>query len=87
MCFLFACGAAVAVERCSHVAAAHLGRRAQFGYTVLMLSAEKGHADCARLLLDAGADKEAKNHVRASWSAARSCVDASICVLTFGGYD
>ena len=32
----------------------------QDGQTALMWAAEKGHADCARLLLDAGADKKAK---------------------------
>ena len=45
----------------------HIGRRrAQNGRTALMCSAEKGHADCMRLLLDAGADKEAKTDVLAS---------------------
>ena len=29
-----------------------------------MCAAGKGHADCVRVLLDAGADKEAKGHVR-----------------------
>ena len=29
-----------------------------------MNSSANGHADCARLLLDAGADKNAKNKVR-----------------------
>ncbi len=37
--------------------------RAQDGYTALMMAAEWGHADCARLLLDAGADKKATNEV------------------------
>jgi hypothetical protein len=31
-----------------------------------MRAAEKGHADCVRLLLDAGADKNARNNVRLS---------------------
>ena len=31
-----------------------------------MLAAENGHADCVRLLLNAGADKNAKNKVCAS---------------------
>ena len=31
-----------------------------------MWAAENGHADCARVLLDAGADKEVKCKVRAS---------------------
>ena len=43
-----------------------MGRRAQGGNTVLIHAAVKGYADCVRLLLDAGADKEAKNVVRAS---------------------
>ena len=30
-----------------------------------MLAAEKGHADCVRFLLQAGANTEAKNIVRA----------------------
>ncbi len=41
-------------------------RRAQSGSTALILAAGSGHADCARLLLDAGADKEATDKVRAS---------------------
>jgi hypothetical protein len=32
--------------------------------SALVLAAEKGHADCVQLLLDAEADKEAKNKVR-----------------------
>ena len=32
--------------------------------TALMYAARKGRADCVRLLIDAGADKEAKNYVR-----------------------
>jgi ankyrin repeat protein len=40
--------------------------RSQNGFTALICAAENGHADCARLLLDAGADKEVKNLVRAS---------------------
>ncbi len=44
---------------------AHLAR-AQNGSTALIRAAMKGHADCARLLLDAGADTEANDEVRAS---------------------
>ena len=29
-----------------------------------MLAAENGHVECAQLLIDAGADKEAKSQVR-----------------------
>ena len=57
-----------AAERFTHVAAHCV--RAQFGCTALMEAARNGHADCARLLLDAGADKNAKDEVRASWFAA-----------------
>ena len=39
---------------------------AQCGYTPLIRAAEMGRADFVRLLLDAGADKEAKNVVRVS---------------------
>jgi ankyrin repeat protein len=51
---------------CAHVGGTLGRRRAQNGSTALMFAAEKGHVDCVRLLLDAGADKEAKNEVRAS---------------------
>ena len=40
--------------------------RAQEGSTALILAAINGHAECARLLLDAGADTNAKDMVRAS---------------------
>ena len=36
----------------------------QDGCTALIEAAWSGHADCARLLLDAGADKEARDDVR-----------------------
>ena len=42
------------------------GQYAQWGRTALIHAAELGHLDCARLLLDAGAVKEAKDNVRAS---------------------
>ena len=38
--------------------------RAQCEGTALINAAVNGHADCVRLLLDAGADKEAKTIVR-----------------------
>jgi hypothetical protein len=37
---------------------------AQYGSTPLILAAFAGHADCVRLFLDAGADKDATNNVR-----------------------
>jgi hypothetical protein len=33
------------------------------GYTALIYAAERGRAECVRLLIDAGADKEAKTDV------------------------
>jgi hypothetical protein len=36
----------------------------QGGWRALIYAAEYGHTGCARLLIDAGADKEAKNNVR-----------------------
>jgi hypothetical protein len=36
----------------------------QGGYTALIWAAQEGHTDCARLLIDAGADKNAKIDVR-----------------------
>jgi hypothetical protein len=38
----------------------------QDGCTAVIYSSFLGHADCVRLLLDAGADKDAKGNVRAS---------------------
>ena len=37
----------------------------QHGFTALIWAAERGRAECVRLLIDAGTDKEAKTHVRA----------------------
>jgi ankyrin repeat protein len=36
----------------------------QNGWTALINAAYSGHVDCARLLIDAGADKDAKCNVR-----------------------
>ncbi len=47
-------------------AAAAAAAAAQNGWTALILTGWNGLADCARLLLDAGADKNAKGEVRAS---------------------
>ena len=59
---------AAAAEAAVAAAAAmcgYIGRRAQRGYTPLILATMDGRADCARLLLDAGADTEVKDQVRA----------------------
>ncbi len=45
-----------------HIARAH----SQSGQTALICAATRGHADCVWLLLDAGADKDARGEVRAS---------------------
>ena len=36
----------------------------QDGWTALICAADQGRADCVRLLIDAGADKEAADNVR-----------------------
>ena len=46
---------------------------AQVGWTALIRAAANGHADCARLLLDAGAVKSAADVVRASAGFGRVC--------------
>ena len=52
-----------------------------------MLAAMEGHADCARLLLDAGADANAKTKVRVCrfcmWSLLRGAVATNIFVFAF----
>ena len=40
----------------------------QYNITALALAAEKGHTGCLRVLLDAGADKDATSSVRVSLS-------------------
>ena len=69
---------------CVCVRSAHVGTlmRAQGGRTALIGTAASGHADCARLLLDAGADTNAKNPVRASagWVALGGVVEMDWCV-------
>ena len=46
--------------------AAAPGKYAQFGETALSCAAHSGHANCVRLLLDAGANKNTKDNVRIS---------------------
>ena len=57
----------------------HGDLRTQNGWTALMNAAEFGRTDCARLLIDAGADTEAKDEVRV-WSAA-SAAGRGCCFL------
>ena len=58
--------------------------RVQWGSTALIHAAHNGCADCARLLLDAGADKNATSDVRASRFACGlivwGFVDEMVCV-------
>ena len=42
----------------------HTGKYTQNGFTALILAAASGHVDCVRLLIDAGADKDAMDDVR-----------------------
>ena len=58
----------------------------QDGQTALICAAREGHMNCARLLLDAGADKEAKNNVRASWFAASAAVHVFRTLSMFLNY-
>jgi ankyrin repeat protein len=44
--------------------AAYLRVKTQDGDTALICSAEKGHMDCLRMLLESGADTEARGMVR-----------------------
>ena len=53
--------AEAAAEAAPEAAVRTLWRRTQVGWTALMSACHNGHADCARLLLNAGADKNAKN--------------------------
>jgi ankyrin repeat protein len=43
-------------------------RTTQGGETALICAAYEGHIDCVRLLVEAGADKNAKSNVRACHS-------------------
>ena len=57
---------------CSHT-------NVQTGWTALLWAGWNGHEDCARLLLDAGADKEAKASVRGRSRSASSIVCVCAC--------
>ncbi len=55
----------------------------QTGWTALMRAAARGHADCARLLIDAGADKDARNNVRVGRCLAPSCLFSHFLTVVF----
>jgi hypothetical protein len=59
-------------------------QHAQFGRTALNWAARQGHVDCARLLLDAGADKKPKDRVRTSVMVAAMRVVIQILWFQFG---
>ncbi len=55
---------------------------AQFGWTPLIRAAGNSNAECVRLLLDAGADKEARDNVSVGASGGRSLKLApKTCIL------
>ena len=64
--------------RLSHCGGA-LGRRAQVRLTALMHAGYNGRADCARLLLAAGADTNAKDVVRARAGVACGALENKCC--------
>ena len=54
----------------------------QYGSTALICATQSGHAECVRLLIDAGADKEAKDVVRVG----RCFADESSCFAQFSTF-
>ncbi len=57
--------AAIAGSFCMHMLLfIFCKNRPQNGFTALIHAAMRGHIECVRLLLDAGADKEGKDEVR-----------------------
>ena len=63
----------------AHLTPPHTHTRAQYGQTALIRAVREDHADCARLLLDAGANTEATDMVRDR--SAAFAVSARLCVL------
>ena len=53
----------------------------QQGSTALIAAAVMGHLDCVRLLIDEGADKEAKNKVRVRVGRFRRLFDHVVATL------
>ncbi len=54
----------------------------QDGYTALIRAALKGHTDCVRLLVEAGADKNTFDAVRKTWLSLSECVVGLCGVFT-----
>ncbi len=59
MCVAFECNVAMYARECMWATTG------QDGWTALIYAAVNGHADCARLLLNAGADRRVQTMVRA----------------------
>ena len=55
----------------------------QSGDAALMLASRNGHTDCVRLLMESGADKDAKNKVRGVTYRLQIISYLSLCVLIF----
>ena len=68
------------VLKCPILACAVCGGEFQYGWTALMRAASGGCADCVRLLIDAGADKDAKSKVRETDSV---LMDHTLCNVSF----
>ncbi len=66
---------------CKNIGAASCGEsNLQIGRTALMFAAVNGHADCVRLLIDAGAVMEAKTIVRRR--SLLCCCASVICIFS-----
>ncbi len=55
----------------------------QSGSTALFLASDAGHTECVRLLIDAGADKEAKDQVLIGYCFARARISIVFCFIQF----
>ena len=55
---------ASAAGRLSHVPHVYISQTQNDGRTALIYAAVQGHTECARVLLDGGADKDVSDHVR-----------------------
>ncbi len=54
------------------------GSATQNGYTALIRAAANGHVDCVRVLLEGGANMEARDHVRCTLML---CLRLCICLF------
>lgn len=63
------------------VRAARFDAHEQVGTTALMSAAQRAHAECVRVLLEAGANKHATDKLRCGVCFARDCV--LLCLARF----